>query len=188
MLGEQFVGLREEEYWKQQLQKLSRRLPDNIVDTLKVSYEALNAEEKAIFLDVGCFFLREDKELAVHVFEGLGYRDVYDCLENLRQKCLLEYQDDLQSDNKEKTQKIAMHEHLRQLARHIAREEFGVLPSLNPLRLSYLDDIEESMLKLQCILQGGAHNLIRGIRTPKGENLLDCTNYIKAVGVRLFFC
>jgi len=27
--------------------------------------------------------------------------------------------------------------------------------------------------------------LIRGIRTPKGQNLPDCTNYIKGVGVRL---
>ena len=28
--------------------------------------------------------------------------------------------------------------------------------------------------------------MIRGIRTPKGQNLPDCTNYMKGVGVRLF--
>jgi hypothetical protein len=95
VLGGQFLGRREEEYWKRQLEKLSRRLPDDIVDTLKVSYEALNSEEKEIFLDLGCFFLGEDKEVAVRVFEGLGYKDVCDCLENLRQKCLIEYHDEV---------------------------------------------------------------------------------------------
>jgi len=81
-----------------------------------------------------------------------------------------------------KRDKIRMHDHIRQLARHIAREEFGVLPTRKPLRLSSLNDVEELMLKLQ----GGADScLIRGIRTPEGQNLPDCTNYIKGVGVRL---
>jgi hypothetical protein len=106
VLGGQFLGRREEEYWKRQLEKLSRRLPDDIMDTLKVSYEALNSEEKEIFLDLGCFFLGEDKELAVRVFEGLGYKDVCDCLENLRQKCLIEYHDDVQSDDEIKPVRI----------------------------------------------------------------------------------
>jgi hypothetical protein len=65
VLGGQFLGRREEEYWKRQLERLSRRLPDDIVDTLKVSYEALRGDEKEIFLDLGCFFPREDKEVTV---------------------------------------------------------------------------------------------------------------------------
>jgi hypothetical protein len=48
-----------------------------------------------------------------------------------------------------KRDKIRMHDHIRHLARHIAREEYGVLPTLKPLRLSCSDDVEELMLKLQ---------------------------------------
>jgi hypothetical protein len=98
VLGGQFLGRREEASWRRQLEKFSRRLPDDIMDTLKLSYQALNSEEKDIFLDLGCFFLGEDKELAVRVFEGLGYEDVWDCLENLHQKSLIENHDDVQSD------------------------------------------------------------------------------------------
>jgi hypothetical protein len=143
------------------------------MDRLKVSYKALNSEEKDIFLDLGCFFLGEDKEIALRVFQGLGYKDVCDCLENLHQKCLIEYHDDeikcrtevpfqidgfVLSTNSNDSydylylpmrDKIAMHDHIRHLARHIAREEFGVLPPLKPLRLSCSNDIEEFMLKLQ---------------------------------------
>jgi hypothetical protein len=73
------------------VEKFSKRLPDDIINTLKVSYEVLSKEKKEKFLDIGCFLVEEDTELAVRVLEGLGYSDVRDCLESLRQKCLLEY-------------------------------------------------------------------------------------------------
>jgi hypothetical protein len=43
---------------------------------------------------------------------------------------------------------ITMHDQIRELARHIAREEFHVRKTRNPLRLSSSNDLDE-MLRLQ---------------------------------------
>ena len=72
-------------------EKFSKELLDDILKTLKMSYEALRKEEKEMFLDIGCFLVGEDTELVVRVLEGLGYSNVRDCLESLCLKCLVEY-------------------------------------------------------------------------------------------------
>jgi len=203
VLGAQLLGMPDRMSWKVQLEKLSRRLPDNILNKLKVSYEDLNSEEKEMFLDIGCFFVGEDTDLAVRVLDGLGYSNVWDCLESLRQRCLVEYYDDVQSHHEIECRreehirnyddlygrpskgryKITMHDHLRDLARHIAREDFRRLATRKPLRVGCSTDIQK-MLQLQ--LKGGTDCCwIRGIRI---DQILpaDCTNKIKGVGVRLF--
>ncbi|XP_015883743.1 disease resistance protein RRS1 [Ziziphus jujuba] len=38
-----------------------------LYDILKISYDALNDEEKAIFLDIACFFVGKDKDYATQV-------------------------------------------------------------------------------------------------------------------------
>ena len=51
-------------WWKNLLEGageiFSKQLPDDILKTLKMSYEALRKEEKAMFLDIGCFLVGED--------------------------------------------------------------------------------------------------------------------------------
>ena len=67
-------------YWKLQVEIFSKILPDDTINTLKVSYEALKKEEKEMFLDIGCFLVGEDKELVVQVLEALGYCYIRECL------------------------------------------------------------------------------------------------------------
>jgi len=134
-------------YWKRHLEKFSRQLPDDIINILKVSCKALRREEKEMLLDIGCFLVGEDRELAVLVLEGLGYSNVRDCLESLRQKCLVEYSYDVESNNdinyKYELSRVIMHNQIKGLAKHIAREEFFEFAKHKPLRLSCSSDIEE---------------------------------------------
>lgn len=106
-LGEQLAGNRDKRYWKQQLKRFSQGEPlvdaNRVLKTLRVSYESMHSdEEKDLFLDIGCFFVGEDKELAVSVSEGLGYySDVQnELLENLRKKRLVYFESDAESYHK----------------------------------------------------------------------------------------
>ena len=40
------------DYWKAQLLKVSKTLPNDIMSRLKISYDSLDEEEKQIFLDI----------------------------------------------------------------------------------------------------------------------------------------
>jgi hypothetical protein len=106
VLGGLFVGRCDKEYWKWQLEKLSTALPYEIINSLKVSYEALDPEEKEVFLDIGCFLVGEKKELAIRVLEGL-YEDIRigHYLESLHQKCLVDFHYDVQSDEEIESKK-----------------------------------------------------------------------------------
>ncbi|XP_059064108.1 disease resistance protein Roq1 [Cryptomeria japonica] len=56
VFGGQLYGKSEQYYWESQLEKIVRILPDDIINRLKVSYDALDSEEKEAFLDAACFF------------------------------------------------------------------------------------------------------------------------------------
>lgn len=74
VLGEQLPGKLDKTYWKLQLEKYSQRQPlpeaDDVVNTW--TYNDTKMEEKMVFLDIGCFLVGEDSELAVLLLEGLG--------------------------------------------------------------------------------------------------------------------
>lgn len=96
VLGQELADNPEIKYWEGQLAKYSQGLPlpqaDPVINTLKVSYCAMDVQEQNFFLDIGCFFVGEDRELAVRVLEGLGYhRDPCYWLERLRQKYLVDF-------------------------------------------------------------------------------------------------
>ncbi|KAH9289390.1 hypothetical protein KI387_033507 [Taxus chinensis] len=100
------------DYWESQLHKLSRILPENITQRLRASYDALDPEEKNIFLDIACFFIGEKKSLAIAVWDGSGWSGVHSW-ETLMNKCLVEL---------DQKNRIRMHDHLRDLGREIAVE------------------------------------------------------------------
>lgn len=161
-------GMRDREYWNDQLEKFSNRLPPDIRKRLKMSYEVLNNEEKDIFLDIGCFLAGEDKDLAVRVLEGLGYKHVWDSVESLCNKSLVGVDYDVQTDHEiecgtelepidyedlylpppKGRYKIIIQDEVRLLARDLAEEEFR---ALKPLRLSCVNDIDV-MYRLQVCL------------------------------------
>jgi Leucine-rich repeat (LRR) protein len=122
VFGALLRGNEDLEYWKAQYREISesQSLPPDIQRSLKISYDSLNPREKQIFLDIACFFIGEDRDTAIRIWDGsswggwLGFR-------NLENKCLVEV------DNKNC---IRMHDHLRDLGRDIAKNEPGC-----PLRL-----------------------------------------------------
>ncbi|KAH9291513.1 hypothetical protein KI387_043291 [Taxus chinensis] len=72
VIGAQLYGINSKDYWESLLDKIQRKLPKDIKDKLKVSYEALDEEEQEMFLDVACFFIGEKKSLAIAVWDGSG--------------------------------------------------------------------------------------------------------------------
>jgi hypothetical protein len=86
VLGGHFVRRSDKEYWKRELVRLSTTLHGDIIEALKVSYDALNDEEKEAFLDIGCFLVGEETELAIRVLEGLYGINIVHYLERLHQK------------------------------------------------------------------------------------------------------
>ncbi|GLJ45656.1 hypothetical protein SUGI_0961010 [Cryptomeria japonica] len=68
--GGQLYGKFNKDYWENQLQKIIRILPDDIKNRLKVSYDALDHEEKEAFLDAACFFIGEEKTSAIAAWDG----------------------------------------------------------------------------------------------------------------------
>lgn len=118
----------------------------DVINPLKVCYEALDPVEKEVFLDIGCFLVGEERELAVRVLEGLYENNrIVGHLESLRQKCLVDVHGDEYG-----SVKITMHNQVRDLARHIAREELRALPTLQPLRLSSSDDVQQMLQSQVC--------------------------------------
>lgn len=93
-------------YWTEQLDRLQHRLPMKIEERLRISYDPLIKEDQSIFLDIACFFIREDRDKAIRIWGNSG-------LQNLQDKCLL----DVDNENK-----INMHHHIKDLGRKIAKE------------------------------------------------------------------
>ncbi|XP_057853108.2 disease resistance protein RPV1-like [Cryptomeria japonica] len=110
VLGGQLHGCSNKDLWEDALHKISRILPDDILNRLRVSYDALDKEEQQMFLDVACFFIGKNKMIAIAVWEGSGWSGLWGW-ERLVNKCLVEFVHE---------NEIRMHDHLRELGRDIA--------------------------------------------------------------------
>ncbi|XP_050209706.2 disease resistance protein RPV1-like [Mercurialis annua] len=98
--------------WEDQLKKLEDSPDKTIQNTLRVSYDGLDENEKEIFLDIACFFTSEDKDHVESALECLGHfaRIGISCLLD---KCLI-----FISKNK-----IEMHDLLQQMGKDIVINE-----------------------------------------------------------------
>lgn len=56
--------------WEGRLEKLKMVPNKKVYDVLRVSYEGLDRKEKDIFLDIGCFFNGEDRDLVEKILDG----------------------------------------------------------------------------------------------------------------------
>ncbi|CAN1245452.1 Disease resistance protein L6 [Linum grandiflorum] len=106
---------RDRQFWEEKLMQL-REVPgsiDKVQHRLKISYNELTYEEKEIFLDIACFFIGEDKELPVHMWSD---KELYP--ESVIRTLILRSLIKLDGTNR-----IWMHDHLRDLGRAIVIEE-----------------------------------------------------------------
>ncbi|XP_059065896.1 disease resistance protein Roq1-like [Cryptomeria japonica] len=136
-------------YWKLQLDVLKARLHKDIRDTLKISYDALEEDEKQIFMDIACCFIGKDVRRAISIWKASGWRAEH-ALQTLKAKCLVEITLGFGSvsspdiiDNYESSFFFRMHDHLRDLGREMADTEMNHPPRLwHPEDLIGMRDIK----------------------------------------------
>ncbi|XP_030551777.1 disease resistance protein Roq1-like [Rhodamnia argentea] len=77
VLGSVLQG-RSKEQWKSALNKLAGHQNEMINNVLKISFEALDDQQKQIFLDVGCFFVGKDCKYVNQVLDACGFEPLID--------------------------------------------------------------------------------------------------------------
>jgi len=153
-------------YWEAQLHKISKILPSDILNRLRISYDSLDDEEKQIFLDIACFFIGEDRDTAIRIWDGSRWEGWLG-LRNLENRCLVE----VDSENC-----IRMHDHLRDLGRDIAKKE-------SPHRLWHPDDILLHNLSDQSIVRG--ISMVHGNGSEQSlENLAELASSPLSINMR----
>lgn len=137
VLGASLYGKADQILWNEALKKLRSVKYDDIRSCLEISYKALEDDEKDIFLDIACFFLKqgnpwflETARVNVISFWESLYAAPNDALENLILKSLVMVKhvlprhgvDDLQISNKGYFH-FAMHDLIRDMGRAIVANE-----------------------------------------------------------------
>nr|ACZ98532.1 TNL [Malus domestica] len=78
--------------WKSQLEKLKRAPYEKIINPLRISFEGLDDKEKAIFLDISCFFIGKDKDYIAKILDSCGFSATIG-ISVLRERCLITVED-----------------------------------------------------------------------------------------------
>ncbi|KAF8017397.1 hypothetical protein BT93_H2538 [Corymbia citriodora subsp. variegata] len=100
------------EKWDVTLEKLENLPCDDIQSKLKISYDALNFQQKHIFLDIACLFIGYDKDILVHFWNEFKYPE--EAMEFLQNMSLIKINED---------NEVWMHDQLRDLGREIVRQK-----------------------------------------------------------------
>ncbi|XP_052624248.1 TMV resistance protein N isoform X2 [Lactuca sativa] len=75
VLGSFFHG-RQLSVWESALNRLGKGSIDKITETLKLSFDGLDASEKQIFLDIACFYKDQNEEYVTRVLDSFGFDPV----------------------------------------------------------------------------------------------------------------
>ncbi|KAM6568658.1 hypothetical protein CsatB_016643 [Cannabis sativa] len=136
VIGSMLFDKRTTKEWSGAARKLKEILPNNIQGVLKISYNALDGEEKCIFLDISCLFVNMgmDRDYAIDILNGCGF-DADIAISKLTAKSLIKI-------TPENT--LWVHDQLRDMGRHIVKHE----NLLDPCMRSRLWNREEIMTVL----------------------------------------
>ncbi|KAI3516488.1 hypothetical protein L1887_15405 [Cichorium endivia] len=99
--------------WISELAQLKEIPNDDIVGKLKISYDGLTKEAKALFLDIACFFRWWKKDDAMEMLDACGFRSDRG-VKLLIQKALISISEDGKFD---------MHDLVQEMGHHVARGE-----------------------------------------------------------------
>ncbi|GLJ12840.1 hypothetical protein SUGI_0198850 [Cryptomeria japonica] len=83
------VNGKDQNYWSLKLKKVSKTLPRDIHQRLKIRFDALDYKEQKNFMDIACFFVDKMKSFAMEVWEASGWSTQH-ALETLKNKCLVQ--------------------------------------------------------------------------------------------------
>ncbi|XP_074274472.1 disease resistance protein RUN1-like [Silene latifolia] len=101
--------------WENSLKKFEEFGPEKLQGVLKISYDALDAQDKAAFLDISCLLLQMNMERGdvVDILEGCGLRGEL-AIGNLVTKSLLKISE---------SNKLWMHDQIRDMGRQFVMDE-----------------------------------------------------------------
>lgn len=118
--------------WQNALEKLKSIRPGDLQSVLEISFNALDREEKSMFLDIACFFIRMrmTREDAVYAFRACDFNAEI-TIKMLVAKCLLKVTED---------EVLWMHDQIRDMGREIVHRENYDYPSMRS-RLWNRDEI-----------------------------------------------
>ncbi|XP_059644383.1 disease resistance protein L6-like [Cornus florida] len=108
-----FLSGMEKKEWKDALKKLKRTPNGQVQEKLRISYDALEYEQKQIFLDIACLFIGVDRRIVFHMWEDCQFYPEREIGVLLRMSLVKI------GDNNE----LRMHDQLRDLGRDIVRQE-----------------------------------------------------------------
>ena len=112
VIGSNLCG-RDMHKWKIALEKYERIPERKIFSILKISYEGLDEDDKAIFLDIACFFNGADKDYVVNILKACeSFPDLG--IQNLIDKCLITV---------DPYNILSMYDMIQQMGREVVREE-----------------------------------------------------------------
>ncbi|KAH9725551.1 ADP-ribosyl cyclase/cyclic ADP-ribose hydrolase [Citrus sinensis] len=148
---------REKEVWESAINKLKRFPNMEIQNVLKVSFDDLDDEEKNIFLDIVCFFKREDKDFIIKFLNACGF-DAQIGISDLVNKSLIVIHNN----------QITMHDLLQEMGREVVKQESVNNPGERS-RLWHYEDIIE-------VLTFNTVNKLVFLEIPRSniEQLWDC--------------
>ncbi|KAH7515831.1 hypothetical protein FEM48_Zijuj10G0068000 [Ziziphus jujuba var. spinosa] len=137
VFGSFLFDKRRVEEWEDALSKLKKIRPRNLHDVLKISYDGLDEEDKCIFLDIACLFVRMEmkREYAIDILRGCGY-EAEIAIANFTAKLLIKINED---------NILYMHDQIRDMGRQIVRQE----NFLDPCMRSRLWDRDEILTVFQ---------------------------------------
>ncbi|XP_056171924.1 disease resistance protein RUN1-like [Syzygium oleosum] len=116
------------EKWDVILKKLENVPHEEVSSKLKISYEALDDRQKHIFLDIACFFIGCDKEIAIHMWDETEFFPE-EALEVLQNMSLIKI---------EENNTLWMHDQIRDLGREIIRQDSNMVTE-KQTRVWYVD-------------------------------------------------
>ncbi|XP_039166355.1 disease resistance protein RUN1-like isoform X1 [Eucalyptus grandis] len=100
--------------WEGMLKQLDDGPFKDVRDALMISYEGLENKQKEVFLDIACLFTNKDQTYPIIMWDNCNYHP-HLAIGVLRQRSLIK----IGCDNK-----FWMHDQVRDLGRHIMREEY----------------------------------------------------------------
>ncbi|XP_048136914.1 disease resistance protein RPV1-like [Rhodamnia argentea] len=99
--------------WGDTLKKLQIAPPKEVQDTLMITYEMLDTEQRHVFLDIACFFVNMDKTYPLYMWDDCEYYP-HNAIEVLFLMSFVKVKDD---------NTFWMHDQVRDLGRGIVRRE-----------------------------------------------------------------
>lgn len=132
VFGSSLFDKRRIEEWEDAFNKLKKIRPRNLQDVLKISYDGLDEEDKCIFLDIACLFVRMElkREYVIDILKGCGF-EAEIAITNFTAKVLIKITED---------NTLWMHDQIRDMGRQIVIQESFVDPCMRS-RLWARDEI-----------------------------------------------